>query len=355
MRKIKQIKALAFGPSAFFLCIASVVLSGCGGGQATSAALAPGDLTSQALVRQPARPRLARPSRSGQRYLYVGVGPPGFVYVYTYPQGKLVGKITGLIGPEYECADSAGDVFIPSTPARSSPSTIYEYTNGGTTPVATLSDPGEATSCSFDPTTGDLAVANGNDDSNPYGYYGDVAIYAGAQGNPTMYYSSQYYFFSCGYDSQGNLYLGTSEPPSDQAGLIRLANGSSSFEQMKLDVKIYAIYALLPSIQWDGRHMTVSTHAEFGRSPIYVYRLAISGSSAKVVGTTKLERKHNDHREQSWIQGNTIIGIYYHKGYGNIAFWPYPKGGITSKGITKVAPGNQYELSGLTVSAAASR
>jgi hypothetical protein len=36
------------------------------------------------------------------------------VLVYSYPQGKLVGKLTGFTEPAGECVDSAGNVSLPT-------------------------------------------------------------------------------------------------------------------------------------------------------------------------------------------------------------------------------------------------
>jgi hypothetical protein len=129
-------------------------------------------------------------------------GQNGSAYVYTYPQGRLVGTLTGFAEPFGECTDSAGNVFIVAySNGSTSASTIYEYAHGGTKPIATLSDPDVAVGCAVDPTTGNLA-ASGN----------GVAIFKNATGNPA-YYSSGYHFYYCGYDERGNLYRPSSVGP----------------------------------------------------------------------------------------------------------------------------------------------
>ena len=155
------------------------------------------------------------PEAKSQDLLYVSEPAAKHVVVFSYPVGKRLGVLNDLGATVGECVDSAGDVFIVSDPTSPSlPTTIYEFTHGGTVPIATLSDPGGGYGCSIDAATGNLAVSNFSDPSNPYGGYGDVAIFARAQGNPTMYYPPASFptnFYFCGYDDQGNLYLsGTS-------------------------------------------------------------------------------------------------------------------------------------------------
>lgn len=129
------------------------------------------------------------PEAKNNDLLYITDGIEN-VYVYTYPQGQFVGELTGFIDPWGECVDSAGDVFIVSRTSQSGGSgLISEYSHGGTQPTATLDDPTFGEGCSIDPTSGNLAVAGGYQ-SGVYPY-GDVAIYADAQGNPSDLSSSR--------------------------------------------------------------------------------------------------------------------------------------------------------------------
>ena len=298
----------------------------------------------------------AMPSESGQDLLYVS-SANGNVYVYTYPQRRAVGTLTGFIQPVGECVDPAGDVFITAYSNYSfNASTIYEYAHGGTSPIATLNDPGVAFGCAVDPKTGNLAVANVSDYANPYNPgYGDVAIYSAAQGNPTMYYSAEFEdFWFCGYDDKGNLYL--SAFPSNHASeaqLVRLASGSSSLELIKLDWGLYGGNGFEPSIQWDGTYVTVTSDRNsqrHGHGLLFVYRLRISKRRATIISSTAFRSNPNVHGGQSWIQGGRIIGIYYDKGFGNVAFWPY-QGGKPEHKIRNIAEG---ALWGVTVSVAPS-
>lgn len=303
-------------------------------------------------------------SKSGGDLLYVDDGGTdysgAYALAYTYPQGKHVATLTGFRRLTGECSDANGDVFIVAPGEElSNPTTVYEFAHGGTSPIAELSDPGEGNGCAIDATTGNLAVANTSDESNPYGAgYGDVAIYADAQGAPAMYYSSTLHgFYYCGYDDQANLYLSVAIDGGYE--LASLSAGSSSIERINLKTPLYGGYAFAPSVQWDGAHMTVSStlkqdDQEEDSDPVNVYRLSISGSSATVIGTTKLNAPQNRHRGESWIQGNTIIGISYYHGRPRITFWPYPKGGKPSREITHSQRPAASLFDGVTVSAAPS-
>jgi hypothetical protein len=201
------------------------------------------------------------------------------------------------------------------------------------------------------------------DYSNPYcKNCGDVAIYAGAKGNAKIYYNSDFGgFWFCGYDNESNLYLSAFDETSGSQ-LVRLANGSSSFEIISLNVRLSVGPYFRPSVQWDGKHMTVSSASKGMRGPLSVYQLSISGSSGTVIGTTELTSPKNNFEGQTWIEGEgdriigsdvTLLGKE-NKGYMSVSFWLYPKGGRPRQNSIKVGDVRNIELSGATVSAALS-
>jgi hypothetical protein len=318
----------------------AIILSGCVS-QATTTASGPRDAMPSLAER--AAGSWMESKASSRDLLYIAAGPVnGAIYVYTYPKGRYVGTLTGFLEPFGECSDSAGDVFVVAYANSSmNSSTIYEYAHGGTTPIATLSDPNVAFGCAFDPTTGNLAASGGG-----------VAIYQHAMGNPTMY-SSNFAFHYCGYDDKGNLYLSAAGDRSyNEAQLIRLARGSSEFEQINLNEPLYK-YTLWPSVQWDGKHMTVSSNPN--RKPLLIYRLHISGSSATVVGTTEVSSSRNYYQGQTWIRGDAIIGTGYAKrNYVTAFLWRYPVGGAARRQIKKVGVRGPF-ISGVTVSVGGQR
>ena len=146
------------------------------------------------------------PDAKKRNLLYVTDQGTGEVKVFSYPQGKLHGTLTGFNEPAGECADRAGDVFIVDGFANE----VYEYAHGGKTPIATLSEPGEfPLGCSVDPSTGNLAVANYcSGASGQCTGPGSLAIYLDAKGSPTQYADPKLSHVDfCGYDAQGNLFV----------------------------------------------------------------------------------------------------------------------------------------------------
>jgi hypothetical protein len=323
---------------AFSISAAAALLTGCGGIQSPIGA--PGATPQSWML----------PDTSSEDLLYVSDGVSN-VYVYTYPQGQLVGTLADLTRPSGECVDTAGDVFILALPYKYSvKATIYEYAHGGTTPIATLTYPAEAFGCAVDPATGNLAVSGG-----ARKFPGGVAIYKHASGKPKMYTWSQTFFFDCGYDDKSNLLL-TAPGNGNTASLVRLDKGGN-FEILKVSATLYYSFhpTVLPSVQWDGKHLTVSSAPrQNSKYPRTVYRFRIKGDDALVKGTTELTTPHNKFSGETWIQGSAIIGAYAtysrpaHWGLGS---WGYPTGG-KERGIAKVGP---TPLQGIVVSPSVSR
>jgi len=256
--------------------------------------------------------------------LYVTDGAAN-VYVYTYPQGRHVGTLTGFISPLGECTDAAGDVFIVSSNGGKGSlqsAIITEYAHGGKKPILTLTVSQAGSGCTVDPSTGNLAVAGSWD---YYGQYlGAVSTYtASGEQLVTIYTRSFNAFSMCGYDAQGNLYL-SSEAGSHEEDLVRLpADTSDGFQAISVNEPLYAYHAPV-SVQWDGTYVTVSSTPD--RSPIKLYRLSISGNSATVVGTTILSSRSNFRKtSQVWIQGNSVVDADYFKGDAGIDRWTYPR------------------------------
>ncbi|MFY9718814.1 MAG: hypothetical protein WAK16_04140 [Candidatus Cybelea sp.] len=306
-----------------------------------------------------------KPGTSGQDLLYTAGGENGrgIVYVYTYPQGALVGTLTGMIQPSGVCTDSAGNVFIVAyTTGSLGSSTIYKYAHGGTSPVAMLSDPGVALGCAVDPKTGNLAVANTSDFTNPYeDDWGDIAIYPEARGNPKIYYDDGFpAFYNCGYDNEGNLYV-SAFPYNGldyEAVLVRLARGRKALEEINLDVSLWGNLPVVPSVQWDGQYIAVSSFPGqfFVTKILVVYRLKISGSSGTAVDELKLRsRRSHAAAGQVWIEGRTLVGVEDSPDFSNVSYWRYPRGGKPTYTIRDIVYRGTAMLFGVAISPATSR
>ncbi len=84
------------------------------------------------------------------------------------------------------------------------------------------------------------------------------------------------------------------------------------------------------ALQWDGRHIAIGgTQAPNG---FILDRIRVSGSIAKIAGTTTLTAAPNTSTPfQFWIQGDAIVQPENEN--AEIGFWTYPLGGEQSKGI----------------------
>jgi hypothetical protein len=267
-------------------------------------------------------PPLTRPGA----LLYISSQADEKVYVVTYPGAQLVGTLTGFTEPAGLCSDRQGNVFITDDGAQG----IVEYAHGGSSPIATLSDPGyDPVDCSFDPTTGNLAVVNFQAAG---GGAGNVAIYAKEQGKPTLYSNPEMYdYLAGGFDNGGNLFV---DATSGQSSFAELPRGSTNFENFSLP------FTAVGGIQWDAKYIAIGSSP--GGVTSTVYRVTVSGSKVVVVRSVPLKR-HDRHvgLRYFWIGGGRLVGPFANF----VGFWPYPKGGEVVKLL------HQYDsVRGVTVS-----
>ncbi len=258
------------------------------------------------------------PAARGEDLLYASSIYNCNVYVFTYPRGKLFQTLNacGLgFGPAFGlCTDKNGDVFM----AMGEGFSIFEFVHGGTEPISQLQDDSLLPlGCSVDPKTGSLGVASAT---------GNVAIYKDASGPPQIYSLgdiSEYFF--CTFDGHGNLFV-DGEHSDGSFALAELPKGGTALREITVVGTVEPGFAL----QWDGRHVAIGgTQASNGFT---LDRIRVSGSIAKIVGTTKLTAAPNTSTPfQFWIQGDAIVQP--ENGNAEIGFWTYPLGGEQSKGI----------------------
>lgn len=325
-RKISKIGGYGLG-----VCAAIAMLPGCSGSPMpinpsgpTQSVAQPG-ISPQSLLSRSAQrngtmavhpdhsPSWMAADAKKQDLLYISDVGTYDVDVYSYPKGKLKGRLTGFGGPEGECVDAKGHVFI----ANFSLSNILEYAHGGTSPMATLSDPGYyPVGCSVDPTTGNLAVTNLVTTSGVG--QGNVVIYKDATGNPKAYGNpviSEMNF--CGYDSAGNLFVDGSTSGGAFA-FAELSSGGTSLKNVSLNESI----GIPGGVQWDGTHVAVGD-----RATNVIYQFTISGTKGKEAGSAPLTGAAEVN--QFWIDGDKVIGS--DPGRPNVGFWNYPAGGSPTK------------------------
>ncbi len=249
--------------------------------------------------------------------LYISDLTDQVVSMYSYPRGRLKGQITGFFNPEGLCVDKSGNVWVVNDTSDGIHQ-ITEYAHGGTTPIANLNDPnGNVNGCSIDPTSGDLAVTSF---FGATGNQGSVSIYRGAKGGPVDFVAPNiYYYYYCGYDNKGNLFVDGLATGSAFA-FAELPHGSIKFKNVVLNQSI-----LYPGgVQWDGKHMAVGD--QYGP----IYQFAIRGNRGTEVGVTPLDQEKQI--VQFWIQGGRVIGP---NEYGaNVMLWSYPAGGSPTKTLS---------------------
>ena len=318
-----------FSRGAFGICAAGAMLAGCGGSQPPiGAPLATSSGMTDATHAQGSEDSRTLPGSRGD--LIYAVGGCGGTCVVSYPSGQFVGGLpTGGSGI---CSDSQGNVFITAD------YDVVEYAHGGSTPIATLSLPGDwADGCSVDPMTNNLAVvATGNDT--------DIAIFPNEGGSPRLY-ASNIDSFLCGYDNAGNLFVdGYADKSGPQPALAELPSGGAAFNQLTINHYI----GRPGQVQWDGSYITYEA-----TDTSIVKRLAISGSTATVVGETRLGRA-NRGRGASWIDGDRVVVPFpLHGAINNkIGIWKYPEGGKPASIIKQFGDyrGVQLYFQGVTIS-----
>src|SRR5579871_5051767 len=312
--------------SALTVFFAFGLLAGCAGaGGAPFAGLSPaGERTAFA-------PSWMAADAKRRDLLYVSDLYDDDVNVYSYPQGKLEGVLTGFQAVHYECVDKAGNVFIANGRAK----TLLEYAHGGTQPIKTYTEPGFTHGCAIDPTTGDLAVLH----DPPSSGYGGFSIYKHAKGKPTEYVTPNVFrVYFIGYDAKGNLFIdGTAYHLTFE--MAELPAGSQTPQAITLNQQI-----VLPgAIAWDGKYLAVGDQVSI-YGPSKIYQFSINGGVGTLQGTTSLSSSCDV--LQFWLQGTRVITSDVCA--PDVLYFKYPAGGSSTKTIGD----SLHEPVGVTVSRA---
>jgi hypothetical protein len=280
---------------------------------------------------------------AGKRHTSSGdlvyVTRPNGVLVVTYPGLKSVSNFF-LSEAGTACSDTSGNVFI--TNAQALPAYIYEFHHGGTTPVSKLSEPGIylAENCSVDPSTGNLAVANGITISSGRG---GVLIYKDARGSPKVYKNPHMQTaWDAAYDDSGNLFVaGSTAQQSGEPIFAELLKGSSKLTT----ISIPNVPCCNGGMQWDGQYFALQVN-------LTIYQILVTGSSGKVVNTIQLKDPgwYNLLRSEFWIdrqRSQVIIPVQRHNRH--LGIFGYPEGGswIKSSGHLR---GHEAYLYSTTIS-----
>lgn len=259
------------------------------------------------------------PDAASDDLLYLSDIAANDVKVYSFPEGRVVGTLTGFGKPRSECADAAGDVWIADIEGRD----VVEYQHGATKPRASLDIFGVPVACSVDSTAHDLAVAGGLSGTIVSIYHEDSA---GRWSNPKRYADGTIgipYF--CGYDAKGNLFIdGLTKAKTGRFALVELRRRTRTFERIAVSQTIDTP----GQVQWDGKNLAIG---DSGIAPSVAYRFSIGGRNATEVGKATLDGTISV--RQFWIAAGTLVGPDFNR---NAGFWRYPAGGAPIKAIVRV-------------------
>ena len=327
-------KGLNLGRYVLSSGVVTVFLAGCGGIQTVGAVpqnVMTTSVTTPVGVRQP--------SGSYGDLLYVTT--PTTTVLVSYPQGQVIGTISGVSGLGGVCSDpNTGNVFAPQG------ATVLEYAHGGTTPIATLNGPAGYTDlqgCSVDPNTGNLAMSSY---FGPKGHSG-LIIFPGGQGQPTVYTDKILHLFGyTAYDNAGNLFV-TAFTNKGNYRIGELPAGQSKLVHIRVSPRS----AEVGKIEWDGEYLAGNSTNERGQDST-IYRLRINGTKATVAGTVHLTSAG---QSGFWIYDGLLFEAYgkvLHKKNMAIAAWSYPQGGKATSKFYGIVQGKHPTIYDVTMSVA---
>jgi hypothetical protein len=318
------------------LFVIAIALAACGSGTAQPSrayvSLAPSFRAAGPMPVREARSQVRRSwmspdAKNIKSLLYVAGAVTGTVYVYDFKTRELVGELSGFDQPSGECVDGVGDIWITDYMGG----TVTEYAHGGSSALTTLRAGTLQTTCSIDPTTGNLAVGS----FSP----GQIYVWKKARGTPKVYASTACSsLWGPGYDNKGNLFV---EAASEGSAVFVcwLPHGGKSLTIIPFNQTInYGAGTM-----WDGEYITFADQS-FGGSELQagVYQAKLNSSGSLVlVGKTALPdpcgnsdvlapfivgRKNTpDNREQGFAATGSNNSCLT-----NVDIWPYPAGGDPS-------------------------
>lgn len=243
-----------------------------------------------------------------------GGGPSMEALFYAFGRGKMaIFKVSfhawpylrKLVGIPYvnlhgACSDPSGHVFVTQS-GTSGSGEVIEFVHGDTSAVATLSDTGSATACSYDRSTGNLAVANSYDADAPGGPGPDIAVYANEAGTPTLYADPLADSIrSCSYDLSGNLFIGGTMRHG-RFVLTELPRGSATVKAVTIDGVLGGEYRI-EDVQWHQGSLFVTSTDPRRDHGTRISVLNIRGSTGTIAGTIKLHTVSSDEKATGpWV------------------------------------------------------
>jgi hypothetical protein len=219
-------------------------------------------------------------AKKAPRLLFISDTDTNDVYIFTMPAMKLHGTLTGFDGPQGMCADRSGNIWVVNTKSAE----IQQYSRGGKL-LKTVDDFGNyPVGCAVNMKNGDLAVANIRSTG---GEAGHVTVYS-SDSDPQMLVNpdqTEYYFPA--YDTKGNLYVNGRGGNSNDMMISECRSGSGSCSTLTVS----GVTLNVPGgLNWNkaAGHLVVDDPKCNNVWGSCLYSMSISGSKAKVTGTTSL-------------------------------------------------------------------
>ena len=299
------------------LCVATVLLAGCGGSQLSTGARP----TTLQASRLDSVPLLSRHlARGNNQVQYVTGAYPDSLAEFDYPNGDSQLHLARHIGHTTCCgACTIGSETFWVVEEHSD--AIAEFAASRLKigkPIKTLTVPvgtspyAEPWDCSVDRTSGNLEVSVIGTST--------VVIFKNGSGPGQVLSDNMDGTGWSAYDSQGDLFVQGSL--SGNPALVELAQGQNQFQQISLPSVVTASGGPgCCTIRWDGTDLAWAS-----ASGATVYRLSISGNQASVVGTMNLENVGADGCAWFWVWTEAAALFCGTSGrYVNV--YDYPQGG----------------------------
>ncbi len=270
-----------------------------------------------------------------------------YVTIATYPDLKPTARFRFYSDTAMLCSDLAGNVFAVTF--GQIPAYAYKYPHGATTPSAKLRvpQPFDASSCSVDPATKDLAVGLA---LNTYSSGAGVAVYRHERGKPEIYTDSQLSWAKLvAYDDSGDLFV-LGLPPQHygyggQPILLELAKGSRTFTTIN-GLPPYDL-TYINGMQWDGQYIDLQYSWSIAQ-----FALNVRGSIGQVANWIQLNPPGGV-RETApgamWLDRQNLQIVTSAHRRRSLAIFAYPQGGNAIK-VTGLLHDGRFNS--VTVSAA---
>ena len=224
----------------------------------------------------------------------------GAVYAFDYVKGTSLGQVAappeGFLEVQGGCSDNNGNVYFANTEM----STIDEYNHSGTF-ITSIADPGQfPVGCSYDKSTGVLAVSNIIDTS---GGPGSISIFSGGALQGTFSPPNMNRVYSIGFEGKTSILWVSGLDSSDIFQYDSFSNGHF------VAIGVHGVDIGFPgSVQWSAQTKTMVVGDQDTFSAPAFYWVDDSGN---VVGQTILQcDQQSDFCDiaQATIKGSGIVG-----------------------------------------------